>query len=89
MCTSSIIYTLYLALEGRNMTSSQTRRILSTLLFEAASISITSISVLSRIPRQISQVLQGFPLTGDKQLIALEKILAMDVLPVPRVPQKR
>ena len=41
------------------------------------------------IPLQISHWLHGLPSTGERQFTAREKIFATDVLPVPRVPQKR
>ena len=59
MCTSSIIYTLYLAFVGKKLTSSLILLISSTLLFDAASISTTSVKEPSKISLQISHSLQG------------------------------
>src|SRR4051812_21022679 len=59
ICTSSIIYTLYLALEGANRTFSIISRISSTRELEAASNSITSVFEPSVILLQVSHVLQG------------------------------
>ena len=39
--------------------------------------------------RQASQTLQGFPLSGCRQFTALARILAQEVLPVPREPVNR
>ena len=58
----------------------------STLLFEAASISTISVSEPLRAPLQISHSLQGSPSLGFKQFIALAKIFAEDVFPVPLPP---
>ena len=46
MCTSSIMYTLYLALVGEYLTLSLSSLISSTLLLDAASISTTSITLI-------------------------------------------
>ncbi len=58
----------------------------STLLLEAASISITSRARPSRIARHASHVSSGSPSRTLGQLIALATIRASDVLPVPRGP---
>ena len=58
----------------------------STLLFEAASISITSSARPSRIATHASQVSSGSPSRTFGQLIALATIRASEVLPVPRGP---
>ena len=89
MCTSSMIYTLYFPSVGRYATSSRISRILSTPLFEAASISITFIEVPELIALQLSHTPQGLPFTGCSQFTAFANIFATDVLPVPLVPQKR
>ena len=64
-------------------------RISSTLLFDAASISTTSVNEPDKIALQISHSLQGSPSFGFRQLIALANIFALEVLPVPRPPLKR
>ena len=64
-------------------------RMLSTPLFDAASISDTSRMVPFNMPRQISHSLQGFPSTGCRQFTARANILASVVLPVPLVPENR
>ena len=74
---------------GKKLTSSLMLLISSTLLFEAASISTTSVIEPERIPLQISHSLQGSPSFGFKQLIALASILAEDVFPVPLPPFNR
>ena len=89
MWTSSIIYTLYFARVGKKLTSSLIALISSTLLFDAASISTTSVSEPESIALHISHSLQGSPSLGFKQLTALAKILAADVFPVPLPPLKR
>ena len=86
MWTSSIIYTLYFALVGKKFTSSLICLISSTLLFEAASISTTSVSEPFNIPLHISHSLHGSPSFGFKQFIALAKTFAADVFPVPLPP---
>ena len=62
---------------------------LSTPLLLAASISTTSSTEPSSIPRQAAHSLQGLPSTGRSQLTALATILEQVVLPVPREPVKR
>ena len=58
----------------------------STLLFDAASISTTSVSEPSNISLQISHSLHGSPSCGFKQFTALANILAEVVFPVPLPP---
>jgi len=89
ICTSSMIYTVYLPLEGEYCISSRICLMLSTPLLDAASISITFMALPLVIPRHVSHSLQGLPSTGCSQLTALAKIFATLVLPVPLVPQKR
>ena len=89
ICTSSIIYTLYFASVGRKFTSSLIARISSTLLFDAASISTTSVNEPESIALQISHSLHGSPSFGFKQFIALANIFAAVVFPVPRPPLNR
>ena len=62
---------------------------LSTPLLLAASISATSRTEPSSIPRQTSHSLQGFPSDGCRQLTALAMILEQEVFPVPREPVNR
>ena len=76
ICTSSIIYTLYLARVGRKLTSSLIPLISSTLLLDAASISTTSVRDPDSIALHISHSLHGSPSCGFKQLSALARIFA-------------
>ena len=62
---------------------------LSTPVFEAASISITSGEWPAEISRQETHSLHGSPSRGFAQLIAFASSRAALVLPVPRGPQKR
>jgi len=62
---------------------------LSTPLFEAASISITFMELPELIPLHTSHSLQGLPSTGCSQFTAFAKIFATLVLPVPLVPQNK
>ena len=55
----------------------------------AASISITSIAVASWMLRHDSQTRQGVTVGPCSQLIDLARILAIEVLPVPRGPANR
>ena len=87
--TSSIIYTLKRASCGGYLTSSIISLILSIPLFEAASSSVTSIASPLFIFLHISHSLHGSPSCKFKQFNALAKTFAVDVLPVPLVPQKR
>ena len=59
------------------------------LLFDAASISNTSIERPLSISRHISHSPQGEPSLRSRQLTAFARILAQVVLPVPREPVKR
>src|SRR3712207_178755 len=83
-----MIYTLYFELFGVYFTVSLSSLISSTLLLDAASISITSKLDESNIDVQTSHLLHGFIL-ASVQLTALAKILAVDVFPVPLVPQNK
>ena len=74
---------------GEYWTSSRISRILSTPLFDAASISMTFMERPSAIALQVGHSPHGLPSTGCSQLTAFAKIFATVVLPVPRVPQKR
>jgi hypothetical protein len=62
---------------------------LSTLLLLAASISRTSVALPESIERQAEHSLQGLPFIGCSQLTAFASIFAVEVFPVPRVPQNR
>ena len=55
----------------------------------AASISMMSICLPSSAARHCLQVPQGVSLGPLSQTRALEKILALEVLPLPRKPEKR
>src|SRR5699024_9150875 len=61
----------------------------STLVFEAASISITSEIVPSKIPKQALHSLHGSFVGACSQFIVCAKILAALVLPVPRGPENK
>src|SRR5699024_12622005 len=61
----------------------------STLVFEAASISITSEIGPSKIPKQALQSLHGSFVGACSQFIVLAKILAALVFPVPRGPENK
>ena len=89
MCTSSMMYTRYLALAGVKFDSSIRARMLSTPLLLAASISTTSRIDPSSRPRQTGQTPHGSPSCGSRQLTALARIFAQVVLPVPREPVNR
>ena len=62
---------------------------LSTPLFEAASISKTSVAEPLSIDTHAAHLPQGEPFTGFSQFAAFARIFAQVVLPVPREPQKR
>lgn len=65
-----------------------TWRMSSTLLLDAASISITFIEDPSAMERHMAHSPQGPFSPGFSQFTALAKIFATVVFPVPRVPQK-
>ena len=88
MWTSSMMYTLCRPGDPRAAWPMRSR-IASTPLLEAASSSMTSIEVPRVISMQLEQTPQGSPSTRCSQLSAFAKILADDVLPVPRGPLKR
>ena len=89
ICTSSMIYTRYFDEAGAKLTRSRSSLMLSTLLLEAASISAISVFSPFATDKQLSHSRQGSPFLGFRQLTAFAKILAVDVLPVPRVPVNR
>ena len=61
----------------------------STLLFDAASISTISMILSFNVSTHISHSLHGSSLIGFRQLTALANIFAVDVLPVPLVPENK
>ena len=89
ICTSSMIYILYFELNGARVTFSLSSRMLSTLLLDAPSISITSRLSPAVMARQFEHFPQGSKPSGLRQLRALAKILAIEVFPHPREPENR
>ncbi len=90
MCTSSIIYILYLPTWGGILTCSVSSRISSTELLDAASSSWMLKALDWLKERQDSQALHGSASgPGFMQLIVLAKIRAQVVFPTPRGPQNR
>ena len=90
MCTSSIIYILYLPIWGGILTCSVRFRISSTELFDAASSSWILKALDSLKDRQDSQALQGSDSgPGSVQLMVFAKIRAQVVFPTPRGPQNK
>ena len=83
------MYTLYLALVGEYLTLSLSSLISSTLLLDAASISTTSITLSFNMSLHTSHSLQGSWFILFSQFTALANILAVDVLPVPLVPENK
>jgi hypothetical protein len=88
-CASSITYTLYCPMEGAKRTLSRRSRISSMPRFEAASISMRSRKRPSRIATQVSHRSQGSPSFALGQFTAFAISRAMEVLPVPRTPDRR
>ena len=87
MCTSSIIYTFTFDLVGAKFIFSFKSRTSSIPRFEAASISIKSISLPSPISLHNSHDPHGSkPSFRLVQFSALAKSLAVEVFPVPRGP---
>ena len=90
MCTSSMIYTLYLPICGGIRTWSMSERISSTELLEAASSSWILNDRCSLNAVHDSHWLHAScSAVGVRQLIVLAKIRAHVVLPTPRGPQNR
>ena len=89
ICTSSIKYILKRALVGLYGILSSKLRISSTLVCDAASISIRSIYWPIGILVQAEHSPHGLLLILVSQFRHLARILAMLVLPTPRVPVKR
>ena len=91
MWHSSTTYTFQRACTGANRERSIRSRMLSTPVLEAASISITSSAVPRAIVVQSSQVPQGWGVGPSwlRQLSERARILALEVLPVPRGPLNR
>ena len=75
-----------MAFVGKKFTASLMLLTSSTLLFDAASISIISVSEPSNAPLHIPHSLHGSPSLGFRQFTALAKILAVVVFPVPLPP---
>ena len=63
--------------------------ILSTPVFDAASISITFMEVPAAMDLHMGHSPQGLPSLGDSQFTAFANIFATVVFPVHLVPQKR
>ena len=74
---------------GRYRTASLSARMSSTLVLLAASISMRSRKLSRPTLRQFSHRLQGSGCTPSRQLIALARMRATVVLPVPRSPENR
>ena len=74
---------------GANFTASRKARISSMPRLLAASISSTSRAVPASIARQLSQVLSGVAVGPAAQLMQRARILAAEVFPEPRGPEKR
>ena len=89
MWHSSMMKILYLDAVGLNCTASMMGRTSSTLLWLAASSSVTSMERPSAIWRQFSHVPHGSTPLGDRQLSALAKMRDKVVLPMPRGPMNR
>ena len=90
MCTSSMIYTLYLPACGANRTCSTNARMSSTELLEAASSSWMFMDVPLLNETQEWQVLQASPSACRlSQLMVFARIRAQVVLPTPRGPQNK
>jgi len=91
MCTSSTRYTLRRAVGPiPRCTLSVRSRMLSTLLFDAASSSKRSRKRPPRMARQFSHPSQGSPSSPSaRQFSALARMRAVVVFPVPRGPEKR
>ena len=74
---------------GAKATLSRSSRMSSTELFDAASISMTSSEVAFWIVTQASQTPHGSIVGPCTQFRQAARILAIDVLPVPRDPTNR
>ncbi len=92
MWTSSTMYTFMRPSTGEKCTLSRRSRMSSMPRLEAASISTTSIALPRRMAWQCGQVPSGSAVAlpcPASQLRAMARILAVEVLPVPRGPVKR
>src|SRR5699024_10650909 len=89
MCTSSMMYILYLVSVGAYLAFSLIFLISLSLLLLVASLSMTSLAEPSVMLMQMSHSLQGSPSGPKRQLRAFANIFAMLVLPVPRGPLNR
>ncbi len=74
---------------GAKATLSRRSRMSSTELFDAASISMTSIDVALAIATHDSHTPHGVTVGPCSQFRQAARILAIDVLPVPREPTNR
>ena len=89
MWASSMMYTLRRPRTGWSATRSRISRMSSMPRWLAASSSITSIEVASWIVRHDSHSRHGVVVGPRSQLRAFARILAIEVLPVPRGPANR
>ena len=89
MCTSSMMYILYLPRVGTYLTLSRSSRTLSTPVLDAPSISKTSTDEPEAMVLHDSQLLHGVGVGPSAQLRHLARILAAVVLPTPLGPEKR
>ena len=89
MWASSMMYTLRRPRTGCSATRSRISRMSSMPRWLAASSSITSIEVASWMVRHDSHSRHGLVVGPRSQLSAFARILAIDVLPVPRGPANR
>ena len=83
------MYILKRPFEGENFTLSLRFLISSMPRLDAPSISITSMLEPAVISLQELQTLQGFTEGPFSQLMALENILAVEVLPMPLGPANK
>ncbi len=89
ICTSSMIYTLKRPLLGAYKALSNSSRMLSTCVLDAASNSIKSMKRPLSISLQALHSPHGVAVIPVAQFSDLAKIRAMVVLPTPRVPVNR
>ena len=89
MCTSSMMYILYLDDWGGKSTSSLMTLMSLTLVLDAPSISITSVLYPCVISRQDTHSPQGCAVGPCSQFRAFASRRAEDVFPTPLGPEKR
>ena len=89
MWHSSMMKILYFEVVGLNWTASMIGRTSSTLLWLAASSSVTSSDLPAAICLQLSHSPHGSTPFGLAQLSAFAKMRESVVLPMPRGPTKR